>query len=380
VKKKIIAMMMLFSLVVSIIHILKVDAASPLPASNYGTFEFVEMMSDGQYHYRWTDNSGNNAPANYNIMLGWFESNPPTKLEVIQNDINYGGQYYSERYYFPGYNDKDGTYKIAPSDLVDANGVYYPYYYWDVGVDIYNSQIKGPVDVITDAQINVIGYRTLDGNFWDTTMPDSMQPKMDMEVSLTPGSPWTSIQDIIIKTKYVESFMVYVNDPNNSDNFIWTEMIPAENRDSQYSEFRISKQYFEDFMRGKEHTYFYVIATPSEFGQGQGTFIFDIRYLFDPNSPDSTGFTPGQRPTPEPPDNPWDMVGWLKYIADWIVYLADGFIYVLQQVSQSIYNVFGNAKGFFTMLTNYFSFLPTPVVSLLVVGLALSLLAGLLRK
>lgn len=89
---------------------------------------------------------------------------------------------------------------------------------------------------------------------------------------------------------------------------------------------------------------------------------------YDPNDPERQ-ITP-----PSPPQNSWDVVGWLRYIVEWLIYIVDSVTWVLSQIGGMISNLFNESTGFIELLRRVFSFLPPEVTTLIAIGMGLAVL------
>lgn len=101
----------------------------------------------------------------------------------------------------------------------------------------------------------------------------------------------------------------------------------------------------------------------------------DIRDLPDVGAPDSD--FPVQ---PSPPDNAWDLIGWLKYIVDWIIYLVKCLVYFIKSLGNAIADVFKGSSTLITALGQIFSFLPNQITALITLGVLALIVVGLIRK
>lgn len=106
-------------------------------------------------------------------------------------------------------------------------------------------------------------------------------------------------------------------------------------------------------------------------------YAFDFFY-----EPDDPTQLPGvDKPTtPVMPDSPLDVFGWLTYFGDWIVYIFSGITHFLAVIYGSIADLMTKAGAITNLLGTFFSFLPSPIPQLLVLGIALLILVGLLRR
>lgn len=77
---------------------------------------------------------------------------------------------------------------------------------------------------------------------------------------------------------------------------------------------------------------------------------------------------------PQPPDNSWDLLGWVKYLFEWLIYIVDSAIWVLQKMGNTIAGVFTASDGFIKTLSTFFNFLPNEVIAVMVVGMAAAVL------
>jgi hypothetical protein len=83
---------------------------------------------------------------------------------------------------------------------------------------------------------------------------------------------------------------------------------------------------------------------------------------------------------PKPPDSAWDLLGWIRYFVEWILYLIKTVIYILASLGQSIADFFGQFNGFLEVLKSFFSFLPTQIVTLMTIGITLSIILRVFKR
>lgn len=134
------------------------------------------------------------------------------------------------------------------------------------------------------------------------------------------------------------------------------------------------------------HRFFYDLYNQTDWDDpnGQPTVqgYFDVKVVYDNSQiPDPDGGGSGDMPkAPSPPDQNWDVVGWLKYLFDWITYVFQIIVYMLKRLGNMIADGFGAVTGLGDALTAYFSWLPPEVIAVMVMGLIAAILTGLIRR
>lgn len=83
---------------------------------------------------------------------------------------------------------------------------------------------------------------------------------------------------------------------------------------------------------------------------------------------------------PQPPDNSWDLIGWIKYIVDWIVYLVKCLVYFIKALATAIGDVFTGSASLISALGQVFSFLPNQITAILTLGVLALIVVGIVRK
>lgn len=83
---------------------------------------------------------------------------------------------------------------------------------------------------------------------------------------------------------------------------------------------------------------------------------------------------------PTPPDNAWDLIGWVKYISEWIVYIVKITIGMLASFGQSVADLMGQVNGFVQVLSSFFAFMPVQIGSLFGIGVTLVIILAVLKR
>lgn len=82
---------------------------------------------------------------------------------------------------------------------------------------------------------------------------------------------------------------------------------------------------------------------------------------------------------PDPPDDNWDLLGWFKYLIDWLVYVFDTFIYLLGQLGTKIGELISSSDGMVNMLKSFFNFMPDEIITLMAVGIIVSIILRIFK-
>lgn len=104
--------------------------------------------------------------------------------------------------------------------------------------------------------------------------------------------------------------------------------------------------------------------------------VVDTNSQLPPLNPDDDGLPE----MPKPPDDNWDVVGWLKYLLDWVLYIFQIFAYVLRRIGTAISEGFGAVTGLTGALTAYFSWLPPEVVTLIIMGVCAAIITAIVKR
>lgn len=83
---------------------------------------------------------------------------------------------------------------------------------------------------------------------------------------------------------------------------------------------------------------------------------------------------PQEPQKPSAPDSNWDVIGWVKYIADWIIYVFSVVGWVFSKIGTTIGSIFSSSSGFIKMITSFFSFLPPEVVTVMAAGMSVAVI------
>lgn len=133
------------------------------------------------------------------------------------------------------------------------------------------------------------------------------------------------------------------------------------------------------------------------------TFYEKIIKPYDPNNPpgyahpdyrnpDDGGYTkppvtenkppvdPDYPVQPTPPDNNWDLIGWVKYLFEWFIYVIKTVVYVVKGFGTAIADVFKGAGSLIEVFSQFFSFLPNQIVTVMLMGIMALIIAGLVRR
>lgn len=102
-------------------------------------------------------------------------------------------------------------------------------------------------------------------------------------------------------------------------------------------------------------------GSPGDGGGGGGT---------DPSNPSDDD---APRP-PTPPEDAWDIVGWVKYIVEYLMYIMATVGWIFMKVGKTIGSIFTQSSGFIKTLSEFFSWLPSELVVVLVAGLSVAVL------
>jgi hypothetical protein len=96
----------------------------------------------------------------------------------------------------------------------------------------------------------------------------------------------------------------------------------------------------------------------------------------NPNGPTDPDF-PVQ---PTPPDNNWDLIGWLKYLVDWVIYLVKCFVYFIKSFGTAIADVVAGSSSLITAMTDFFAFLPNQVTTIIGMGIVAMIIVGIVKR
>lgn len=83
---------------------------------------------------------------------------------------------------------------------------------------------------------------------------------------------------------------------------------------------------------------------------------------------------------PEPPEKEYDILGWLKYLVDWFLYLVSTVVYFIKNTVTGIGQIVTEGTSLTNALGQFFGFLPTPLVTVLITGISLGIIAGIMRR
>ena len=83
---------------------------------------------------------------------------------------------------------------------------------------------------------------------------------------------------------------------------------------------------------------------------------------------------------PKPPDNNWDLIGWLKYLVDWLIYLVKCFVYFLKSFGTAIKDVVTGSASLISAMTDFFAFLPNQVTTIMGMGLVAMIIVGIVKR
>lgn len=98
----------------------------------------------------------------------------------------------------------------------------------------------------------------------------------------------------------------------------------------------------------------------------------------EPQTPEPTD--PDFPVQPTPPDNNWDLIGWVKYIVDWIIYLVKCFVYFLRSFGEAIGEVVTGAASLIEAMTDFLAFLPNQVMTIVSMGVVAMIIVGIVKK
>lgn len=103
-----------------------------------------------------------------------------------------------------------------------------------------------------------------------------------------------------------------------------------------------------------------------------------------PNDPDPNNPTNPTDPNfpvqPTPPDNNWDLIGWIKYIVDWLIYLVKCFVYFLKSFGTAIADVVNGSASLISAMTDFFAFLPNQVTTIIGMGIVAMIIVGVVKR
>lgn len=148
---------------------------------------------------------------------------------------------------------------------------------------------------------------------------------------------------------------------------------------------------------------YYVVPSNGTYTTYQVPKKMDLQTKYDPNNPpayalpgyndpnDSTTAppdptdptdpnNPGMPVRPTPPENSWDLLGWLKYLVEWVVYIFDTLVWLIAQMAGKIGDLIAQGDGMVTVLTSFFSFLPPEITTLLGLGIITAIILTVFRK
>lgn len=83
---------------------------------------------------------------------------------------------------------------------------------------------------------------------------------------------------------------------------------------------------------------------------------------------------------PTPPDNNWDLIGWVKYIVDWLIYLVKCFVYFLKSFGTAIADVVTGSASLISAMTDFFAFLPNQVTTIIGMGIVAMIIVGVVKR
>jgi len=129
------------------------------------------------------------------------------------------------------------------------------------------------------------------------------------------------------------------------------------------------------------------------------TVIDKITSPYDPNKPPSYALPGYNQPTqpstppgggngvdpdfpvqPTPPDNNWDLIGWIKYIVDWLVYLVKCFVYFLKSFGTAVSDVVTGSASLISALKDFFAFLPNQITTVVGMGIVAMIIVGVVKR
>ncbi|MNZ31555.1 hypothetical protein D3C78_488580 [compost metagenome] len=96
----------------------------------------------------------------------------------------------------------------------------------------------------------------------------------------------------------------------------------------------------------------------------------------NPGNPDDPDF-PSQ---PTPPDNNWDLIGWLRYIVEWLIYLVKCFVYFLKSFGTAIADVVTGSASLISAMSDFFAFLPNQVTTIIGMGIVAMIIVGIVKR
>lgn len=83
---------------------------------------------------------------------------------------------------------------------------------------------------------------------------------------------------------------------------------------------------------------------------------------------------------PTPPDNNWDLIGWLKYLVEWLIYIVKCFVYFLKSFGSAIGDVVTGSASLISAMTDFFAFLPNQVTTIIGMGILAMIIVGIVKR
>lgn len=101
----------------------------------------------------------------------------------------------------------------------------------------------------------------------------------------------------------------------------------------------------------------------------------------DPNAPNpSNPDDPDFPKQPTPPDNNWDLIGWLKYLVEWLIYIVKCFVYFLKSFGSAIGDVVTGSASLISAMSDFFAFLPNQVTTIIGMGILAMIIVGIVKR
>jgi len=163
----------------------------------------------------------------------------------------------------------------------------------------------------------------------------------------------------------------------------YTNIIVSVNSHEVYngsaSDIKIPIEKYTQHLRSGKQNELKVVAARSP--TQNDTFMASIvkigEYIPAPNEPGIPGVAPE---FPQPPENPLDIPGTIKWGFDVIKYMWDTIAYFFSQLSTTISNSIAGATSFFAVITAFFSWLPPQVNAVLLSAIIVSIVARIFGR
>ena len=382
---------------------LTVYASTPTSINDIGTLTFKTIQPDGTYVYQWDSSwvSGATVSATSTQLIIGFNTQPTgVKTETYKlgeldtGKTTYAGQDYVTSGDVSTINLYDGT------GLTDLGGNSMPQFYAKTPFTYYvesNTKLEQTPSyglVYTSQPIDHIGVETLDGNYMELTLPQETTP-VSFDLQVYPLGTWTAMQPLHIQSTGYRIIEAYINEdgttigdyatPMDNPHYLTYYGITNPEIQTDWTDKNSSTYDASNIIKGTNTIYIKAYKTADVNG-AYDVYTYNFTYDGDKTEFTDTGswIPPSQDnydPTqPVPPSSAYDIIGWLKYIADWLVYIVNSLLWVLQQAGNMIQDLFVGSSKFISALGQFFSFLPLQVKNVLMLGALLAILLRVFRR